>query len=100
MMAGHMDGSIVIYDKEKDDSNFLEDLNGIAPDAERKDSRDGFQVMKSIHGNQRAQKQNPVAYWNVSRKPITAFAFSPDCTHVAVVSEDGYLKIIDFLKER
>ncbi|KAK7207948.1 WD40-repeat-containing domain protein [Myxozyma melibiosi] len=99
-MVGHMDGSIVIYDKEKDDSNFQDEMNsGLAPD-ERKETKDGFQVIKSIHGNQKMQKQNPVAYWSVSRKPITAFAFSPDCTHVAVVSEDGYLKIIDFLKEK
>lgn len=31
---------------------------------------------------------------------LQAFAFSPDCRHVAVVSDDGYLKVIDALSER
>jgi len=29
-----------------------------------------------------------------------AFAFSPDCQHVAIVSVDGCLRIVDFLQER
>ncbi|KAK9246771.1 WD40-repeat-containing domain protein [Lipomyces tetrasporus] len=100
-IAGHMNGAIVIYDKEKEDSNFEEDLqNGNFPDTSKLETRDGFQVVKSIYGNQKLQKHNPVAYWKVSRKPITAVAFSPDCQHVAVVAEDGYLKIIDVLKEK
>ncbi|KAK9450479.1 WD40-repeat-containing domain protein [Limtongia smithiae] len=100
-MAGHMNGAIVIYDKEKEDSNFNEEMKGeIAAQEAKAGSKDVFRVIKSIHGNQRIQKLNPVAYWKVSRKPITAFAFSPDCQHIAVVSEDGYLKIIDFVRER
>ncbi|KAK9345085.1 WD40-repeat-containing domain protein [Lipomyces starkeyi] len=100
-MAGHMDGAILIYDKEMEDSNFVDELqSGIYPDTSKLEARDGFQVIKSIYGSQKVQKHNPLAYWKVSRKPITAFAFSPDCQHVAVVSEDGYLKIIDVLKEK
>jgi hypothetical protein len=30
---------------------------------------------------------------------MTAFAFSPDCQHVAIVSVDGCLRIIDFVQE-
>ncbi|KAG0375374.1 hypothetical protein BGX24_009188 [Mortierella sp. AD032] len=35
-----------------------------------------------------------------SKKPINAFAFSPDLQHVAVVAADGELRIIDFRNER
>ncbi|KAK9456672.1 WD40-repeat-containing domain protein [Dipodascopsis uninucleata] len=97
-MAAHMDGSLVIYDKEKEDSNYHDEIQSNPP--EPGPAKDGFQIVKSIHINQKTQKQNPVAHWKVARKPITAFAFSPDCQHVAVVSEDGYLKIIDFLNEK
>lgn len=30
----------------------------------------------------------------------SAFAFSPDCLHVAVVGSDGLLRIIDYTTER
>ncbi|KAK9468915.1 WD40-repeat-containing domain protein [Lipomyces arxii] len=100
-MAAHLDGSIVIYDKEKEDSNFDVELkNGSIPDSGKQESKDVFQIIKSIHVNQRGIKQNPVAVWKVARKGITAFTFSPDSRYIAVVSEDGYLKIIDFLREK
>jgi WD40 repeat protein len=44
-------------------------------------------------------KHNPVSHWQVSKKSVTAFAFSPDCQHVAIVSVDGCLRIIDFVQE-
>ncbi|CAG8610593.1 15912_t:CDS:2, partial [Racocetra persica] len=44
-------------------------------------------------------KHNPVSHWQVSKKAVTAFAFSPDCQHVATVSIDGFLRIIDFKQE-
>ncbi|KAK9369994.1 WD40-repeat-containing domain protein [Lipomyces kononenkoae] len=100
-MAGHMDGALIIYDKEMEDSKFAEELqNGVLPETSKLGNRDGFQVIKSIYSSQKLLKYNPVAYWKVSRKAITAFAFSPDSRHVAVVSEDGYLRIIDVLKEK
>ncbi|KAH6640497.1 WD40-repeat-containing domain protein [Chaetomium tenue] len=45
------------------------------------------------------QKLNPVSVWKLSNHRINAFAFSPDSQHLAVVSEDGTLRIIDYLKE-
>jgi len=41
-----------------------------------------------------------VAFWKLSNQLINAFAFSPDSRHLAVVSEDGSLRIIDYLKEQ
>ncbi|SPO23848.1 related to WD40 repeat protein CreC [Ustilago trichophora] len=43
---------------------------------------------------------NPVSHWAVSKTRITDFAFSPDYSHVAIVAEDGILRIADVNSER
>lgn len=43
---------------------------------------------------------NPVSHWAVSKTRITDFAFSPDYSHVALVAEDGILRIADVNSER
>lgn len=98
-----MDGALVVYDKEKEDAPFTPDeetSNENGSDAE--DAADGkpttrIQIKKSVHS--RNQKTNPVAAWKLSNHRVNTFAFSPDNRHLAVVSEDGALRIIDYLKE-
>lgn len=108
-----MDGSLVVYDKEKEDAHFIPEdelvngavngsgnLNG--SEAEEIASGgtpqpNGIRINKSVHSKN--QKTNPVAAWKLSNHRINAFAFSPDNRHLAVVSEDGTLRIIDYLKE-
>ncbi|KAF9099160.1 hypothetical protein BGX29_007275 [Mortierella sp. GBA35] len=85
-MAAFQDGSIVIMDKERDDNAFT------AP-APTSDTM--FHVTRPKYG-----KHNPISHWQVSKKPIKAFAFSPDLQHVAVVAMDGALRIVDFHQER
>ncbi|KAK3825813.1 MAG: WD40-repeat-containing domain protein [Benniella sp.] len=85
MVAFH-DGSILVMDKERDDTAFSVP---VPP------SDNVFHVTRPKHN-----KHNPVSHWQVSSKPITAFAFSPDLQHVAVVSMDGNLRIIDLRTER
>jgi len=103
-MAAHTDGSLVVYDKEKEDAMFSaeeEDVQPAQPTGESRTSSTGtsrIQVNKSVHSKN--QKTNPVAVWKLSNHRINAFAFSPDHRHLAVVSEDGSLRIIDYLKER
>jgi hypothetical protein len=46
-----------------------------------------------------ASKNNPVSHWKLSNQSITAFAFSPDCQHVAIVGLDGLLRVVNFLQE-
>ncbi|CAH0014768.1 unnamed protein product [Clonostachys rhizophaga] len=104
-LAAHMDGSLVVYDKEKDDAQFNpEDEASGAPNgtdgengAASKTKGNKIQVVKSVHSKN--QKTNPVAAWKLSNQRINAFAFSPDNRHLAVGSEDGTLRIIDYLKE-
>jgi WD40 repeat protein len=99
-LAAHHDGTLVVYDKEKEDAAFTPEEAGLANGTTNGTSeRDpGIQVNKSVHSKN--QKTNPVSFWKISNQKINAFAFSPDSRHLAVVSEDGSLKIIDYLNER
>ncbi|TAQ87505.1 hypothetical protein B7494_g4160 [Chlorociboria aeruginascens] len=102
-LAAHMDGSLVVYDKEKDDAAFLPEENGANTNGNS--DNDGplntearLHIDKSVHSKN--QKFNPVSFWKLSNQRINAFAFSPDNRNLAVVSEDGTLRIIDYLKEQ
>lgn len=106
-LAAHMDGSLVVYDKEKEDAHFVPEDdpassavngNGVeGSEAGHGASPQAIRVTKSVHSKN--QKTNPVAAWKLSNHRINAFSFSPDNRHLAVVSEDGTLRIIDYLKE-
>ena len=96
-LASHMDGSLIIYDKERDDAIFLPEENS-PPDSDGLEGHAPLKINKSV--NSKNQKANPVASWKISNHRINGFAFSPDCRHLAVVSEDGSLRIIDYLKEQ
>ncbi|KAI8202677.1 putative catabolite repression protein creC [Colletotrichum sp. SAR 10_65] len=104
-LAAHMDGSLVVYDKDKEDAQFSpeEELaangtpNGEGEATSNVNHNLKIQINKSIQSKN--QKTNPVASWKLSNQRINAFAFSPDNRHLAVVSEDGSLRIIDYLKE-
>jgi WD40 repeat protein len=98
-----MDGSLVVYDKEKEDATFLPEENGVHTNG-KSDSNGSvdhtakLHIDKSVHSKN--QKFNPISFWKLSNQRINAFAFSPDNRHIAVVSEDGTLRIIDYLKEQ
>ncbi|ORY61238.1 WD40-repeat-containing domain protein [Pseudomassariella vexata] len=103
-LAAHMDGSLVVYDKEKEDAIFSPEEEETKPNAGEDDGtakgidfKKRILVLKSVHSKN--QKVNPVALWKLSNQRINAFAFSPDNRHLAVGSEDGTLRIIDYLKE-
>lgn len=100
-LAGHMDGSLVVYDKEKDDAPFVpedEQANGSENGHNINLNHDSaILINKSVYSKN--QKTNPVAAWKLSNQRINAFSFSPDRRHLAVVCEDGTLRIIDYLKE-
>ncbi|KAG2417426.1 catabolite repression protein creC [Aspergillus terreus] len=90
-MAAHANGQLVVYDKEKEDALFT-------PEEPVKSSgQQPLQVLKSV--NSRNQKTNPVALWKLANQKITQFAFSPDQRHLAVVLEDGSLRVMDYLEE-
>lgn len=98
-----MDGALVVYDKEKEDAAFSPEENETYTNGEAEkrngngETRTKIRVDKSVHSKN--QKTNPVSFWKLSNQRINAFAFSPDSRRLAVVSEDGTLRIIDYLKE-
>lgn len=102
-MAAHMDGSLVVYDKEKEDATFEAEANGYQATSDSEKSSSSGEMRAKIHVdksvNSTNQRFNPVSYWKLSNQRINAYAFSPDNRHLAVVSEDGTLRIIDYLKE-
>ncbi|PGH11063.1 hypothetical protein AJ79_05105 [Helicocarpus griseus UAMH5409] len=102
-LAAHADGTLIVYDKEKEDAPFTPETTDANPpkvDGEKKNytPSPALNILKSV--NSRNQKTNPVACWKLSNQRINNFAFSPDSRHLAVVLEDGSLRIIDYLKEQ
>lgn len=99
-LAAHTDGSLLVYDKEKDDAPFVpeEDNSSLPSISEEERPPKSIKILKSV--NSKNQKTNPVACWKLSNQRINDFAFSPDHRHLALVLEDGSLRIIDYLKER
>ncbi|KAL9113529.1 MAG: hypothetical protein Q9227_002266 [Pyrenula ochraceoflavens] len=97
-LASHMDGTLIVYDKEKEDAPFLAEENGHDEVNGGSSDKPFLNVTKSV--NSKNQKSNPVACWKISNQPINNFAFSPDSRHLAVVSEDGCLRIVDYLTEK
>lgn len=98
-LAAHMNGMMVVYDKEKEDAAFVaEEASNDDENVFIDEEPDNLHVIKSVNSSN--QKTNPVACWNVSGQRISDFEFSPDSRHLAVVSEDGCLRVIDYLKER
>ncbi|KAL9029659.1 MAG: hypothetical protein Q9196_002125 [Gyalolechia fulgens] len=99
-LAAHMDGTLIVYDKERDDAAFVPEDNSPLTGLSKFSNSDHrpLHVNKSL--NSRNQKSNPVASWKISNHRINDFAFSPDVRHLAVVTEDGYLQIIDYFNEQ
>ena len=95
-IAAHMDGSLIVYDRDKEDAPFVAEAS---PETGTNGtySASSMYIKKSVQS--RNQKTNPVSNWNLGLSKINAISFSPDGTHLAVVSEDGTLKILDFLTE-
>ncbi|KAM0723962.1 hypothetical protein Q7P37_000953 [Cladosporium fusiforme] len=109
-LAAHTDGSLIVYDKEKEDAEFTPEEhsplpmeNGISPDGSTNGDATPrrqyhLNIKKSVQS--RNQKTNPVSVWKLSNQKINAVSFSPDGRHLAAVAEDGTLTIMDFLAER
>ena len=99
-LAAHSDGTLVVYDKEKEDAVFNPEETTASAENGTVDGRPGphLQVKKSWQS--KSQKSNPVAVWKVSNQKINDFAFSPDGRHLAVASEDGSLRVIEIHKEQ
>lgn len=98
-LAAHTDGTLVAYDKEKEDAEFVPDeASPVENGHSNGTSEHRFNIKKSIQS--RNQKTNPVAVWKVSNMKVNSIAFSPDGQLLAVVCDDGTLTIFDYINER
>jgi len=48
--------------------------------------------------NKTKQARNPLARWSIGTGSLNEFAFSPDYTYLATVSQDGFLRIFHYEK--
>jgi len=105
-LAAHMDGSLIVYDKEKEDAEFVPEESTTEIEYSPSGSQNGdstprrqykLNIKKSVQS--RNQKTNPVSVWKISNQKINAVSFSPDGRHLAVAAEDGTLTIMDYLAE-
>lgn len=93
-MASHSNGVLVVYDKEKEDALFTAEVSDHSDAASH---RHPLEILKSV--NSKNQKNNPVSLWKLASQKISHFSFSPDQRHLAVVLEDGSLRVMDYLNE-
>ncbi|KAJ7085728.1 catabolite repression protein creC [Mycena belliarum] len=118
-LVAHADGTIIVYDKERDDGGFTpQDPVGTTTDSPSEgqqrstkewDPIDSIFVtippwhpVSSGTGLAKVDKvaKNPVSHWRVARRAVVDFVFSPDVKYVAAISEDGCLRVIDALAEQ
>ncbi|EMR08218.1 hypothetical protein PNEG_03387 [Pneumocystis murina B123] len=93
-MAAHNDGSLIIYNKEKEKCFFVQNESFI----EKSDSYE-FKVLKSLSDTEN-QRYNPISYWQLYKHSPTSLSFSPVSCHVAVAFSNGTLKLIDYKNEK
>lgn len=94
-IAAHANGQLVVYDKEREDALFTPELDEGADNGAI--SHKSLDILKSV--TSKNQKTNPVAVWKISNQKINQISFSPDHQHLAVVLDDGTLRIMNYLKE-
>ncbi|KAG8808738.1 hypothetical protein FRC17_003804 [Serendipita sp. 399] len=128
-VAGYADGTMVVFDRDREDGHFapkephgpeIQPSPTPSPGLTTKFATAALSAAQSAviysewdplstmfvtpnslgHGGNEKALKNPVSHWKVSKKKIVDFVFSPDVRYVAVVSEDGCLRVIDALHER
>ncbi|KAF8912006.1 WD40 repeat-like protein [Gymnopilus junonius] len=126
-LVSHADGTIIVYDKDREDGSFTpqdpssplaDGINLMSPandgSPQEWDPLDNILVTmppwhpmtssaNALNASGKAEKEktvkNPVSHWRISRQSVVDFVFSPDVKYVAAISEDGCLRVIDALAE-
>eukprot|EP01134_Creolimax_fragrantissima_P004651 CFRG4651T1 len=88
-MVAHADGVMFMYSRERIDPATVMNWKEVG-----RNVFNGFAVMHP------RKASNPITRWRVGKGAINDFKYSPDHKHVAVVSQDGCLRIIDSSEER
>ncbi|KAG1735466.1 WD40 repeat-like protein [Suillus occidentalis] len=120
-LVSHADGTIIVYDKEREDGLFTASIpNGLtntphinvnvhhtSPVSDEWDPLSTMFVTPppwhpeaTGKGEKGVVAKNPVSHWRLCRRGVVDFVFSPDIKYVAAISEDGCLRVIDPLAEQ
>ncbi|CAE6535863.1 unnamed protein product [Rhizoctonia solani] len=119
LLASYADGTIVVYDTERQDAPFVPHDPSKpmpsplpVPDSDEQQSSNGSaasermwdplnEILVTSNGGPDGKNlKNPVSHWRLTeKKSVVDFVFSPDVRYVAAISEDGCLRIIDALSE-
>lgn len=88
-MSSHTSGNMYIWSTEDSLKSSLQPV---------------FSLLKTlgdttIYHSKPKGKSQPLYRWKIGHGSINAFEFSPNTTHMAVVSQDGYLRVFDFHKQ-
>ncbi|CAF1182087.1 unnamed protein product [Adineta ricciae] len=92
-IASYSSGYLYVFDEQL---NYQRDTNIQPTYATIKDDEKNFSI--SYIKNKSKQARNPVARWSIGSGSINEFAFSPDNTLLAIVSQDGFLRIFNYEK--
>ncbi|KAH9071199.1 WD40 repeat-like protein [Lactarius deliciosus] len=90
-LVSHADGTIIVYDKDRDDGSIYRTAPNCFTSVPQEEAGEA--------DRDKATK-NPVSHWKVSKRSLVDFVFSPDVKYVAAISEDGCLRVIDALAEQ
>ncbi|KAH7341135.1 WD40-repeat-containing domain protein [Rhizoctonia solani] len=111
LLASYADGTIVVYDTERQDAAFVpHDPSKPMPPPPSGSASTGSERMwdplneilvTSNTGSDAKNLKNPVSHWRLTEKKsvVGRFRVFPDVRYVAAISEDGCLRIIDALSE-
>ncbi|KAK2459699.1 hypothetical protein APHAL10511_008344 [Amanita phalloides] len=105
-LVAHADGSIIAYDKDRDDGTFVPSNphHSWDPTDSILVTMPPWHPIMSANHTDKSEKEksakNPVSHWRVSNRKIVDFVFSPDVKYVAAISEDGCLRVIDTMSEQ
>ncbi|UJR36414.1 hypothetical protein I4U23_029137 [Adineta vaga] len=91
--ASYSSGNLYVFDEQL---NHQRDTNIQTTYAIIKDDENNFTI--SYLKNKSKQARNPVSRWSIGSGSINEFAFSPDYTLMAIVSQDGFLRIFNYEK--
>jgi len=92
-MASYSSGYLYVFDEQL---NYQRDTNIQPSYSVIRDDEKNFSI--SYTKNKTKQARNPISRWAIGNGSINEFAFSPDQTLLAVVSQDGFLRIFHYEK--
>lgn len=84
-VTAHLNGQLMVFDKDRTEER--------APTI--MEDRDSFVMLR-----QKTDVENPVCIWRITKSAINDLCFSPDGEFLAVVSQDGYLRVFHWKRER